>query len=163
VFVCYHCLLQGVEITQLDGRRSFPGRGKMSSFPIASIPALGPTQPPIQLIPWAISPEVNRSEREDGRFLAYVFMAWCLINYLFTHWPCPSPLTGDCRLSIRATRNVLKIPHPTFPSFSLALLAYHGSGIIACLRSRCLGWLFCFLHFLSGLKSQYFTFAKSYC
>jgi hypothetical protein len=35
----------------LDGRVSIPGRGKIFLFSIASRPALGPTQPPIQWVP----------------------------------------------------------------------------------------------------------------
>jgi hypothetical protein len=48
----------------LDGWGSFPGRGKIFLFYIASRPALGPTQPPIQWILGAVSPWVKRPGRE---------------------------------------------------------------------------------------------------
>jgi hypothetical protein len=40
----------------LDGRGSIPGRDKIFLFSIASRPALGPTQRPIQWVPGALSP-----------------------------------------------------------------------------------------------------------
>jgi hypothetical protein len=43
----------------LKGRGSIPGRGKVFLFSIASRPALGPTQPPIQWVLWALSPGVK--------------------------------------------------------------------------------------------------------
>jgi hypothetical protein len=51
----------------LDGRggRSLsPGSAKNVLFSRLSRPALGPTQPPIQCIPEALSPRVNRPWRE---------------------------------------------------------------------------------------------------
>jgi hypothetical protein len=62
----------------LDGRGSNPRRGKRF-FSTASRPVLGPTQPPIQWIPGALSPGVKRSGCEADRS-PYVFMPWCLIN-----------------------------------------------------------------------------------
>jgi hypothetical protein len=66
------------------------------SFDTVSRPALGPTQPPIQRIPGAFSPEVNRLGREADRSPPsstevknawsynstpiYIFMAWCLVK-----------------------------------------------------------------------------------
>jgi hypothetical protein len=48
----------------LDGRGSIPDRGRRI-FPLtsASRPALGPTQPPIQWVPGALSPGVKRGRR----------------------------------------------------------------------------------------------------
>jgi hypothetical protein len=48
----------------LDSRGSIPGRGKISVLSTATIPALGPTQPPIQWIPGALSLGVKRPGRE---------------------------------------------------------------------------------------------------
>jgi hypothetical protein len=48
-----------------DRRRgSIPGSGKTFSFFIASRPALGPIQPHIQWIQWALSTGVKRQVRE---------------------------------------------------------------------------------------------------
>jgi hypothetical protein len=41
----------------MDGRGSIPGRDKFFIFSIASTPALGPTQPPIQLVLGGYFPE----------------------------------------------------------------------------------------------------------
>jgi hypothetical protein len=65
-------------------------------FTTASRTALGPTQPPIQWVPGALSVGVKRPEREADHsppssaesrmrgdtppFPKYVFMAWCLVN-----------------------------------------------------------------------------------
>jgi hypothetical protein len=46
------------------GRISSPGGGKSFHFSISSIPALGPTQPPIQWVPGALSLGVKRPGRE---------------------------------------------------------------------------------------------------
>jgi hypothetical protein len=46
------------------GRSSSPGRVKNFHFSISSRPALGPTQPPIQWVPGAVSPGVKRQRRE---------------------------------------------------------------------------------------------------
>jgi hypothetical protein len=42
------------------GRSSSPGRGKIFLLSTSSRPVLGPTQPPIQLVPGALSPGVKR-------------------------------------------------------------------------------------------------------
>jgi hypothetical protein len=46
----------------LDDRGSIPGRGERI-FHLSSVsrPALGPTQPPVQLVPGVISPGLKRS------------------------------------------------------------------------------------------------------
>jgi hypothetical protein len=48
----------------LDGRGSNPGRGKIFLFSTVSRAALGPTQPPNQWVPRAISPGVKRPKHE---------------------------------------------------------------------------------------------------
>jgi hypothetical protein len=50
----------------LNDRGLTPGRGKEGIFLFitASRPTLGPTQPPIQLLPGIFSPEVKRPGRE---------------------------------------------------------------------------------------------------
>jgi hypothetical protein len=49
---------------QSMGRSSSPDGGKNFHFSISSRPALGFTQPPIQLEPGALSPGVKRTGRE---------------------------------------------------------------------------------------------------
>jgi hypothetical protein len=46
------------------GRSSSPGRVKNFLFSTSFRPALGPTQPPIQRVPEALSPRVKRPGRE---------------------------------------------------------------------------------------------------
>jgi hypothetical protein len=46
------------------GRSSSPGRVKNFLFSTSPRPALGSTQPPIQWVPWALSPWVKRPRRE---------------------------------------------------------------------------------------------------
>jgi hypothetical protein len=46
------------------GRSSSPGRVKNVFFSKSFSPALGFTQPPIQSVPGALSPRVERPERE---------------------------------------------------------------------------------------------------
>jgi hypothetical protein len=48
----------------LAGRSSIPGSTKNILFSMSSSLALGPTQPPIQYVPWTISPGLKRPERE---------------------------------------------------------------------------------------------------
>jgi hypothetical protein len=48
----------------MDGQGSSPNRDKIFLFSIASRPALGPTQPPIQWVPGTLSQGVKRLGRE---------------------------------------------------------------------------------------------------
>jgi hypothetical protein len=67
-------------------------------FDTMSRPAPGPTQPPLQWVPGAVSPGINRPGREADHsppsstevkritgaippFPPYVFMAWCLVKH----------------------------------------------------------------------------------
>jgi hypothetical protein len=49
------------------GRSSSPGRVKNFLFSTSSRPVLQPTQPPIQCVPWALSPEVKQLGRETDQ------------------------------------------------------------------------------------------------
>jgi hypothetical protein len=51
------------------GRNSIPGRGENFLFSMSSRPVLGPTQPPIQRVPGALSPELKRQGREADHSL----------------------------------------------------------------------------------------------
>jgi hypothetical protein len=53
---------------RLDGPGSILGRGKIFLFSIASRPALGATQPPVQWIPGSLSPGVQRPKREADQW-----------------------------------------------------------------------------------------------
>jgi hypothetical protein len=48
----------------LDGRGSISGKGKTFSVLHSFQTGSGRTQPPIQWVPWALSPGVKRPERE---------------------------------------------------------------------------------------------------
>jgi hypothetical protein len=48
----------------LDGQGLIPGRGKIFLFAIVSIPALGPTHPPVQWVLWAFSLGVKQRWHE---------------------------------------------------------------------------------------------------
>jgi hypothetical protein len=52
----------------LEGRGAFPGRGNISLFFIASTPAPGPTEPPIQWYLTAVSPLIKRPRRQADEF-----------------------------------------------------------------------------------------------
>jgi hypothetical protein len=80
----------------LDGRDSNLGRGKIFLFSTTPRPALRPTQPLIQWVPGALSPEVKRPGRKADHSPPsnaevkntwiytstppYAFMALCLMN-----------------------------------------------------------------------------------
>jgi hypothetical protein len=65
--VCLSCLLRcllkylNIFLTRYHST-PFPGRGKMI-FPVTSVsrPALGPTQPPVQWLPWVLSPGLKHN------------------------------------------------------------------------------------------------------
>jgi hypothetical protein len=57
---------------ELDGRGSSPGMGKIAHFSTTSRQALGPTQPPNECVPWAISQGVNVPGREADHYLHLV-------------------------------------------------------------------------------------------
>jgi hypothetical protein len=56
----------------MDGRGSTSGSVMIFLFSIASTPALGPTQPPIQWVPGSPSPGVKRHVRELNTHLHLV-------------------------------------------------------------------------------------------
>jgi hypothetical protein len=49
---------------RVDRSGSIPGRSKIFLFSTACKTTVGPTHPPIQRVPEALSPEVKRQERE---------------------------------------------------------------------------------------------------
>jgi hypothetical protein len=89
-------------------RVRFPAELGIFLFTTASRPALGPTQPPIQWVPGALSLGVKRPGREADQspvssaevrmrgaippLPEYVLMAWCLVkhrdNFTFTKIGC---------------------------------------------------------------------------
>jgi hypothetical protein len=83
----------------LDERGSIPVRGSNFLIATASEPVMGPTQPPVQWVPAALSlgHEADRSPPSSAevnnvwRYTstpAYVFMSWCLVkrreNFIFS-------------------------------------------------------------------------------
>jgi hypothetical protein len=86
-----------------DDRGSVPGGGNdgIFFFAVASRPALGPTQPPIQFVPDAITSGVKRPVREADHSppsnaevpwnytstSQYVFTAWCSFKTTGTTLP----------------------------------------------------------------------------
>jgi hypothetical protein len=111
----------------LDDRGNLPPQGlETFLFTTASRPALGPTQPPIQWVPGALSLEVKRPGREADHSPPtsaevknawsytstpkYAFMAWCSVEaqgqpylYLYVCYPARHTLKRmsgvlECRL-----------------------------------------------------------------
>jgi hypothetical protein len=89
---------------ELDGRGSFPGKGKrFFIFSAASRQALGPTQPPAQWVPGKTSGSRSRSftsiwcrGQKWWSYTSaprYVFLVWCLIHELSTRTTLPLPFT----------------------------------------------------------------------
>jgi hypothetical protein len=96
------CLSQSLKIAHsIINIRGWPGldsRQEQNIFLLASVyrPALGPTQPPIQLVPGALSPVVKRPGRQTDHSppssaeakkewsydstSPYVYIAWCLMS-----------------------------------------------------------------------------------
>jgi hypothetical protein len=74
----------------LDRRDLIPGRGKIL-FPFTSSrPTLGPTQFPIQWVPWALSPGVKRLGREIDHSPSSTEIKNCGVIISFPHmtsWP----------------------------------------------------------------------------
>jgi hypothetical protein len=66
------CIATVYGLDDRGGRSSSPGRVKNWLFSTSSRSALGPTQPPIQRIPGAISPGVKRPGREAEHSLHVV-------------------------------------------------------------------------------------------
>jgi hypothetical protein len=60
-------VVTGYWLDDKRGRSLSPGRVKNVLFSTSSRPILGPTQPPIQWVPGALSPEVKRQGRETNR------------------------------------------------------------------------------------------------
>jgi hypothetical protein len=61
------CLF-GARARRPRGRSSSSDRVKNFLFSMSFRPALGPTQPPIEWVPGAVSPEVKRLRREDNHY-----------------------------------------------------------------------------------------------
>jgi hypothetical protein len=75
---CYKCIeFVGSSrwVTQCDGCYglddwgSIPSKGRDSFLATAAIPAVGSTQPPIQLVPWGLSLRINRAGRDADHSL----------------------------------------------------------------------------------------------
>jgi hypothetical protein len=110
-------------------------------FTTVSRTVLGPTQPPIQWVPWALSLGVKRPGREADHSPpssvevknGQVFMTWCFVrqrdNFTFASCPC-TQVCGSTRtsLSYLKTRNKFHVKY--FVSvleaiISLRNLPYH--------------------------------------
>jgi hypothetical protein len=108
------------------GRSSCSGRVKNFLLSTSSRPVLGPTQPPIQCVPAALSPGVKRQGREADHSPPasaeikkmwiytstppYAFMAYCLIKHIdkLPYLYLPSNVSF-CTVRLAGTANYLSI------------------------------------------------------
>jgi hypothetical protein len=101
LFLQYFLLLSSVSIVTglRAGRPGVDSQQRQGFFLFVTVsgPALVPNQPPLQWVPWTLSPDIKRPEREDdlppscnaedknARSYSsnppYIFMAWCLIKH----------------------------------------------------------------------------------
>lgn len=107
----------------IEERSLFPGGGDISLFSIATRPALGSNQTPIQWVPEALSPGEKRPDREGGHSMPWPIpllprvSSWC--DAAGTALPCllnetNSYVSMAARTNLISYKNIARLVYKTY-------------------------------------------------
>jgi hypothetical protein len=105
--------------SRLDDRSSSPGRVKNFLLSTLSIPALRPTQPPIQWVPWALSPG---SKAAGGPAVAQTVSHWIPTAAAHVHVGAPCGFCGQSGTGGRFSPSTSVSSATNFSNFSIIII-----------------------------------------